>query len=552
MSRVKKSPRPTPSGKAEGNIGRRETEGRLGRGQRAGHVHEGILETWEISFGAAERRYGGAKETKRSKRPARSRSALIVAMTMGNLAEGTHSSEAGCRNAEPFGGKMVETSDSEAVSTRAERIAKLAKQMPGAVLKTLAHHIDEAWLREAYRRTRKDGAKGVDGQSAEEYGRALDANLAALLERAKSGAYRAPPVRRVHIPKGDGQKRALGIPTFEDKVLQRAVTMLLEAVYEQDFLDCSYGFRPGRSAHQALSKLRDTLMEMGGGWALEVDIRKYFDTIDHEQLRAVLHQRIGDGVVLRLIGKWLNAGVMERGELSYPEAGTPQGGVISPMLSNIFLHAVLDTWFESEVKSRLRGCAELVRFADDFVIAFELEDDARRVHAVLPKRFEKYGLALHPDKTRLVPFRRPPLSKDDDGTTKPTGPSTFDLLGFTLYWARSERGYWVIWLKTARSRLTRTLRNISDWCRRNRHRPLSEQWLRICRALVGHFSYFGVVGNNGRLLAARHAVYRIWRGWLNRRSQRARMTWAKMRLLHERYPLPRLPQPRSLRALANP
>jgi RNA-directed DNA polymerase len=447
---------------------------------------------------------------------------------------------------------MIETSDSEVVSTRTERIAKLAKQMPGAVLKTLAHHMDKTWLREAYRRTRKDGAQGVDGQSAEEYAKELEANLQLLLERAKSGAYRAPPVRRVHIPKGDGQTRPLGIPTFEDKVLQRAVAMLLEAVYEQDFLDCSHGFRPGRSAHQALGKLRDALMEMGGGWALEVDIRKYFDTIDHEHLRTVLHQRIGDGVVLRLIGKWLNAGVLEQGELNYPGTGTPQGGVISPLLANIFLHTVLDTWFENEVKPRLRGRAVLVRFADDFVIAFEREDDARRVHDVLPKRFEKYGLTLHPDKTRLVPFRRPPYSRDDDGTTKGSEQSTFDLLGFTLFWARSENGYWVIQLKTARNRFTRTLHNLSDWCRRNRHQPVSEQWRKICRALVGHFAYFGIVGNQGRLLALRSAVYRVWRGWLNRRSQRARMTWAKMKELYERYPLPRLPPPRSLRALANP
>jgi len=447
---------------------------------------------------------------------------------------------------------MTETQDLETVSTKTERIAKLAKKMPGVALKTLAHHMDVAWLREAYRRTRKDGAKGVDGQSADEYAKELEGNLALLLERAKSGAYRAPPVRRVHIPKGDGQTRPLGIPTFEDKVLQRAVTMLLEAVYEQDFLDCSYGFRPGRNAHQAVSKLRDTLMEMGGGWALEVDIRKYFDTIDREHLRTVLHQRIGDGVVLRLIGKWLNAGVMERGELSYPETGTPQGGVISPMLANIFLHTVLDTWFENEVKLHLRGRAVLVRFADDFVIAFEREDDARRVYSVLPKRFEKYGLKLHPEKTRLVPFRRPPLSKDDNGATKGSEQDTFDLLGFTHYWAKSERGNWVIQLKTARTRFTRTLHNLSDWCRRNRHRPLREQWLRICRALVGHFAYFGVVGNNGRLLALRHAVYRVWRSWLNRRSQRARVTWEKMRLLHERYPLPKLPEPRSLRALAKP
>lgn len=447
---------------------------------------------------------------------------------------------------------MAEMLDSETVSTRTERIAKLAKQMPGAAIKTLAHHMDVTWLREAYRRTRKGGAKGVEGLSAEEYAKDLEGNLQVLLERAKSGSYRAPPVRRVHIPKSDGQTRQLGIPTFEDKVLQRAVTMLLEAVYEQDFLDCSYGSRRGRSAHQALSKLRDTMMEMGGGWALEVDIRKYFDTIDHGQLRTVLRQRIGDGVVLRLIGKWLNAGAMERGQLSYPESGTPQGGVISPMLANIFLHTVLDTWFENEVLPRLRGRAVLVRFVDDFVIAFEREDDARRVYSVLPKRFQKHGLTLHPDKTRLVPFLRPWPSEEDDGTTKGSGQGTFDLLGFTHYWARSKQGYWVIMLKTARSRFTRTLHNLSDWCRRNRHRSLREQWLRLHRAMVGHFAYFGVVGNQGSLIALSHAVYRIWRSWLNRRSQRARVTWAKMRLIHKRYPLPKLPTPRSLRALVNP
>lgn len=442
---------------------------------------------------------------------------------------------------------MDETSDSEAVSTRTERIAKLAKQAPSMVIRTLAHHMDAAWLREAYRRTRKNGATGVDGQTADEYVRDLEGNLARLLERAKSGSYRAPPVRRVHIPKGDGQTRPLGIPTFEDKVLQRAVAMLLEAVYEQDFLDCSYGFRPGRSAHQALGTLRDALMEMGGGWVLEVDIRNYFGSIDHEHLRSLLQQRIGDGVVLRLIGKWLNAGVMEEGQLSYPESGTPQGGVISPMLSNVYLHVVLDTWFENEVRPRLRGRAKLVRFADDFVIAFEREEDARRVHDVLPKRFEKYGLTLHPEKTRLVPFRRPPLSKDDDGTTGGTARETFDLLGFTLYWARSERRYWVIKVETARDRFSRTLHRLSDWCRRNRHRAVNEQWQRICRALVGHFNYFGVMGNAGRLLALRHATYRIWRMWLNRRSQRARVTWAKMRALSQRYPLPWLPELRSLR-----
>jgi len=259
---------------------------------------------------------------------------------------------------------MGETSSSQTVSTKLERIANLAKQVP-APLTTLAHHIDIEWLREAHRRTRKDGARGVDGQSAEQYERDLEGNLEVLLGRVKAGTYRAPPVRRVYIPKGDGQQRPLGIPTYEDKVLQRAVAMMLEVIYEQEFLDCSYGFRPGRSAHQALGVLRDTVMEMKGAWVLEVDVQKYFDTIDHEQLRNVLHRRIGDGAIHRLIGKWLNAGVMEEGEHRRTDSGTPQGGVISPMLANIFLHDVLDTWFERDVRPRLRGRAKLVRFADD-------------------------------------------------------------------------------------------------------------------------------------------------------------------------------------------
>lgn len=442
---------------------------------------------------------------------------------------------------------MTETSDSEAVSTRTERIAKLARNAPDMVLKTLAHHMDEAWLREAFRKTRKTGATGVDGQTATEYAKDLNKNLSRVLERAKSGNYRAPPVRRVHIPKGDGRTRPLGIPTFEDKVLQRAVAMLLEAVYEQDFLDCSYGFRPGRNAHQALSTLRETLMAMGGGWLIEVDIRDYFGSIDREHLRTALGRRIADGVVLRLIGKWLNAGVMEEGQLSYPESGTPQGGVISPILANVYLHEVLDTWFEREVKPRLRGRAGLVRFADDFVIVCEREDDARRVYEVLPKRFAKFGLQLHPEKTRLVPFKKPPWSKDDDGKSDGANHAAFDLLGFTHHWVRSERRYWVVMLSTARTRFTRTLHRLSEWCGRNRHRPVAEQWKRLCLSLKGHFNYFGVVGNAGRLLALRHATYRIWRLWLNHRSQRARMTWAKMRLLHQHYPLPQLPTLRSLR-----
>jgi group II intron reverse transcriptase/maturase len=278
---------------------------------------------------------------------------------------------------------MAETLGSVPISTRLERIATLARQLRDQPLTTLAHHIDLEWLGEAHRRTRKDGATGVDGQTADEYATNLEDNLRSLLARAKSGTYRAPPVRRAYIPKDSGEMRPLGIPTFEDKVLQRAIAMVLEAVYEQEFLDGSYGFRPGGSAQQALDVLHREASKMAGGWVIEIDIRKYFDSIDHERLREVLRGRIRDGVILRLIGKWLNAGVLEDGRVTHPESGSPQGGVVSPVLANIFLHEVLDGWFEREVRPRLRGRAHLVRYADDAAMLFEYEEDARRVMSVL-------------------------------------------------------------------------------------------------------------------------------------------------------------------------
>jgi group II intron reverse transcriptase/maturase len=276
---------------------------------------------------------------------------------------------------EPLEGTMTEPQTSESISTKLERIAKLAKQAPEMAFRSLAHYIDMDWLREAYRRTRKDGAAGVDGQSAEDYAANLEDNLRSLLDRAKSGTYRAPPVRRVHIPKGSGSEtRPIGIPTFEDKLLQRAVAMVLEAVYEQDFLDCSYGFRPRRSAHHALEALQHQAVVMGGGWVIEIDIRKFFDTIGHDHLREFLRRRVHDGVLLRLIGKWLNAGVLEDGCITRPDEGSPQGGVISPILANVYLHEVLDVWFDREVRPRLSGEARVIRYADDALLLFANED----------------------------------------------------------------------------------------------------------------------------------------------------------------------------------
>jgi group II intron reverse transcriptase/maturase len=432
---------------------------------------------------------------------------------------------------------MTRTLDREIISTKQQKIANLARGAPEMVLLTLAHHIDLMWLEEAYQRTRKDGAVGVDGVTAAQYEEQLQANLSDLLERFKSGRYRAPPVRRIHIRKDGTTKktRPIGIPTLEDKILQRAVLMALEPVYEQDFLDCSYGFRPGRSAHQALEALWKGLMDLGGGWVIDLDIQDFFGSMERTHLNAFLDQRVRDGVIRRALGKWMQAGVMEEGVISYPERGSPQGGVISPIASNLYLHEVLDTWFEHEVKARLRGRAFLVRFADDATLAFECEDDARRVLEVLPKRLARFGLTLHPEKTRLVDFRSPPRADKEPGSQRER---SFDLLGFTHYWGRSRKGRWVVQRKTARTRLSRALRQIGDWCRRNRHRPVAEQQQVLSRKLRGHNAYYGITGNARALSRFRFEAQRHWRKWLNRRSHATRLDWAAFNRLLHRYPLP--------------
>jgi RNA-directed DNA polymerase len=437
----------------------------------------------------------------------------------------------------PSEGKMPGTPSLDPISTRRRRIAELARQSPQAALTTLAHHIDIDWMHEAYRRTRKDGATGVDGQTATDYAADLEGNLRSLLDRAKSGRYQAPPVRRVYIPKGTGSEtRPIGIPTFEDKILQRAVAMVLEAAYEQDFLDCSYGFRPGRSAHQALDALWHRLMEVRGGWVLEIDIRKFFDALDHRHLHAILRRRVRDGVLLRLIGKWLKAGVLEDGSITHPDSGSPQGGVISPILANAYLHEVLDEWFERTVKPRLKGRASLIRYADDAVLVFEVEGDARRVLDVLPKRFAKYGLTLHPEKTRLVPFQgRPPGAPPGPREGRP---GTFDFLGFTHYWGRTLKGNWAVKRKTAGGRLSRSLNSVRQWCRKHRDLAVKEQCVALARKLRGHFAYYGITGNIEGLKSFRYHVTRAWHKWLSRRSNKARMPWERFGELERRYPLP--------------
>lgn len=416
------------------------------------------------------------------------------------------------------------------VSTKLQQIAKQAREHPERSFTTLAHHIDLDLLKEAFHRTNRGRAPGIDGVTEKDYEKDLESNLRDLLERFKSGRYRAPDVRRSYIPKGDGKRRALGIPTFEDRVLQKAVAMVVEAVAEQDFLSCSYGYRPGRSQHGAIQTIWDATMRMGGGWIVEADISDCFGSFDHEWMRKSL--RIGDGVLLRTISKWMKAGVVEEGFRTSSQKGTPQGGVISPLLANIFLHHVLDSWFYRYARPQLRGRVELVRYADDFVLLCEFREDAERLYKGIHPRFEKYGLTLHPEKTKLVPFKRPPHGGPNES-------ESWDFLGFTHYWSKSRKGNWVVFRKTASSRLRRALSAVAEWCRKNRHRPVKWQFAVLSKKIKGHCGYYGITGNSVALNQFRSAVRNIWRKWLRRRSGgAARKNWAWWDAFFKRYRLP--------------
>jgi len=425
------------------------------------------------------------------------------------------------------------------LSTKRQWIADLAGKHPEWALTTLHHLIDLDWMLEAWRLTRKDGAPGVDGVTAADYEADLEANLLDLLERIKSGRYVAPPVRRRYIPKADGTKRPLGIPTLEDKVAQRAILMLLEPIYETDFLPCSYGFRPGRSAHDALQSLWNGIMGQNLRWVVDIDISKYFDSIDHSHLRGFLDQRVKDGVVRKMIDKWLKAGVLEEGSLRRAAQGTPQGGVISPLLANLYLHHVLDEWFETVARPRLPGRCLLVRYADDAVMAFEDRASGEKMLEVLGKRLGRYGLTLHPAKTRFVDFRadRPP-SDGRGGGDSATVATTFDFLGFTHVWGKSMRGKDVVRQITAKDRYARALASVTAWCRQNRHRPFRDQHTHLSRMIRGHCAYYGRTGNARRIGWYRYQLVRIWKKWLARRGRQGNLNWLRFSAMLARYPLP--------------
>jgi group II intron reverse transcriptase/maturase len=421
----------------------------------------------------------------------------------------------------------------ECMSPQLRKVAERAQREPNGRFHALAHLIDVPALARAYYRLRPEAAVGVDGITKEDYGQNLLDNLRELHERLKSQRWRHQPIRRVHIPKDNGQTRPLGISALEDKMVQDALREVLQAIYEQDFWDCSYGFRPQRSAHDAIRAVHRAADQGVLNWVLEADIVSFFDSLDRQQLSEMLQERVADGSLLRLISKCLHVGVLDGEEFSAPDTGTVQGSVLSPLLGNVYLHYVLDRWFEREVKSRLRGAAWLIRYADDFVIGFEHREDAERVMAVLGKRMQRYGLNLHPDKTRLIPFRPP-----ERDHRRGKGPATFDFLGFTLYWRRTRMGRWRLGCKTRRARLRRAIRAVSDRCRRHRHEPVAAQHVALVRRIQGHFNYFGVNGNHRSLKCLDHQARRAWYKWLRRRSQRVRLTWERFCDLLRTFPLP--------------
>lgn len=429
---------------------------------------------------------------------------------------------------------------SPSVLSKQSRIAKIAQHIKDKPLHSISCHMDLFLLEEAYRQTNKRGAAGVDGQTAAQYEENLLENLKKVLKEFKDLKYFAPPVKRVEIPKGKDQTRPIGIPTFEDKVLQRAVVMLLEPIYELEFYNFSYGFRPRKSPKDAVKNISIYLHKTGGGYVLDVDIRGFFDNLDHGHIQKMLRKRVNDKVINWNVGKWLNAGVMQDGVFRRSEKGTPQGGVISPLLANIYLHEVIDKWWVQNVlpylKERYIGInAAIFRYADDVVMVFNNKEAALQTKQTLIKRLAKFGLELHPDKTKLLDMR---LDKGDNHTDKGPKTRTFDFLGFTFYWGKTRIGKNVIKKKTSKKSLSKALRNIRDKLRSWMHLSIPEQSRGLNHILLGFDNYFGVMVNYVSLKNLRYQATRIWKKSLSRRSQRY-LNWKKFKMILRKHPLPK-------------
>jgi RNA-directed DNA polymerase len=406
-----------------------------------------------------------------------------------------------------------------------ERVRQAAKRKQR--LTALLHHVyDVERLHAAYLGIKRDAVAGVDGETWGHYGEALEENLRDLAERIKRGAYRAKPVRRAYIAKADGRQRALGVPALEDKIVQRAVVEVLNAIYEQDFLGFSYGFRPGRSPHQALDALSVAITTRKVNWVLDADIRGFFDTLKHEWLVKFLEHRVADRRIVRLVQKWLAAGVLEDGKRTQAEVGTVQGGSISPLLANIYLHYVFDLWVKRWRNRRARADVVVVRFADDFVVGFQHRQDAERFLAELRERFAQFGLELHPEKTRLIRFGR--FAAQDRRARGEGKPESFNFLGFTHCCGKTRRGRFAVLRQTVRTRWQAKLREVKTELRRRMHEPIHEQGAYVRAVVLGHVRYFGVPRNGPAIGAFRLAVGRLWWRTLRRRSQRHGLSWRRM------------------------
>ena len=418
------------------------------------------------------------------------------------------------------------------------RVNEAARKSRRTQFTALLHHVDLEALHRAFSRQKRSASPGVDGMTVEQYGRRLEENLRDLHERIHSGRFRPSPVRRVHIPKSDGGQRPLGVPTLEDKIVQGAVAEVLSAIYEVDFLGFSYGFRPGKSPHHALEALRTAIMIRKVGWVLDADIRKFFDSVNHDWLMRILRHRIADRRILRLIEGWLRAGILEGGRWSETIEGTPQGAGISPLLANIFLHYILDLWIHHWRTRRAAGLVSIVRYCDDFVIGFELEGDARRLWRDLEERFQKFGLSLHADKTRLLPFGRYAKTPwKADGTR--AKPPTFDFLGFTHYCGKTVNGRFAVKKKTQGKRLIRKLAELRVEMRRRMHTPVREQHRWLSAVLRGHYRYYGVPANYRCLAYFTFHVRRSWCMFLRRRGGKKQLTWERFNECLRTFPFPR-------------
>ena len=439
-------------------------------------------------------------------------------------------------------GNMDDTQKWGNMSPELARIAELAKEDKQRKFFSIAHLLTINALYAGFLSLRAEASAGVDGVTYKEYDVNTWEKIPVLHGKLKSGQYRAQPLKRIYIPKEDGRQRPISIPSLEDKIVQRATVKLLNAIYEQDFLDCSYGFRPGRSAQNALDEVFKVMSRRPISYVLEADICSYFDNIVRSQLMEMIEKRVRDGSILKRIRKWINIGVIDDGRFLVTETGTGQGQVISPLLANIYLHYVLDEWFRDVVKPRLKGEAYEIRFADDFILCFQYREDAEKVLEVLHQRLAKYGLELHPDKTRLIEFGPQALMKSEQGGTKP---ATFDFLGFTHICANSRRGYFTMHVRTMRKRLKRSLKAMAAWCRQHRHDPVEQQCQALNRKLRGHYQYYGRPTNYRSLCEYYRNVRRIWKTWLNRRTRGTTLNWDRYEQLLRRHPLL---QPRITRA----